>query len=184
MWSAYQIDGPRKGMKYFITILEILKYLLKDNNPKGVVLVICARPDTKYTSILKELNISNVIGFLDRDAYNSALAASDIYCSTTIADAGPRTTYESAAMATPVISFDNCNASDFVTDKNGALIDTYDVKKFAEEIKRFMEFSPEQKKETSLNMYEVYKEKMDSKKLAQKWQDFFEECEKNEQLKI
>ena len=92
---------------------------LKIDNPTSfekVCLVICCNSiGSKYTSMLKELNVKYIFaGFLKRKQYNFFASGCDFYCCTTVSDAGPRTTYESAAMATPVISFDNCNSLDFV----------------------------------------------------------------------
>ena len=123
---------------------------------------------------LKKLNIPVVFtGHIDKNTYNSILAASDVYCSTTLSDAGPRTTYEAAALATPVISFDKCNAADFVSNENGALVETYDVKSFAEQMYRFANHNKEEKKLTPLNMYKTYENLMDTNKLVEKWEDFF-----------
>jgi hypothetical protein len=177
MWSAYRMTEYRKGMSYFINIINILKHLMKDDTLSGLCLVVATKPDPEYLSIIQKTGVTCMSGFLDRDEYNCTLAGSDIYCSTTIAEAGPRTNYESAAVATPVISFDKCNAADFINENNGALVDTFDVKKYAEEIYRFIKLTPEQKKEASYNMYKTYKQKMDSKKLAHKWEQFFKECE-------
>jgi glycosyltransferase involved in cell wall biosynthesis len=83
------------------------------------------------------------------------------------------TTYESAALATPVISFDKCNASDFVNENNGALVDTYDVKKFAEEMYRFANYDANERKSASLNMHATYENLMDTKCLINRWEEFF-----------
>ena len=103
------------------------------------------------------------------------LKSSDVYCNTSFEEAGPRTTYESAASGTPVISFDRCNALDFVNDSNGALIDTYDAKMMAEKIYEIYKLSAEERKSVSKNAYETYKNLMDTAKLVEKWEHFFSE---------
>ena len=175
MWSAHDINIKRKGVEYFITSLMILKYLLKVDRFDEILIVICAQiGDNKLASRLKDLDIPVVFtGHVDRETYNCILAASDVYCSTTLSDAGPRTNYESAALATPVISFDKCNASDFVNESNGALVDTYDVKKFAEEMYRFANYNATERKSASLNMYATYENLMDTKYLINRWEEFF-----------
>ena len=175
MWSAHNINIKRKGVEYFITSLMILKYLLKVDRFDEILIVICAQiGDNKLALSLKNLDIPVVFtGHVDKETYNSILAASDVYCSTTLSDAGPRTTYESAALATPVISFDKCNASDFINENNGALVDTYDVKMFAEEMYRFANYNTVERKSASLNMHTTYKNLMDTKDLINKWEKFF-----------
>ena len=175
MWSAHNINIKRKGVEYFITSLMILKYLLKVDRFDEILIVICAQiGDNKLALRLKNLDIPVVFtGHVDKETYNSILAASDVYCSTTLSDAGPRTNYESAALATPVISFDKCNASDFVNESNGALVDTYDVKKFAEEMYRFANYNATERKSASLNMYATYENLMDTKCLINRWEEFF-----------
>ena len=175
MWSAHDIAIKRKGMDYFITSLKILKYLMKASKLDQMLVIVSAQiGDNVFANELKKLNIPIVFtGHVDKNTYNSILAASDVYCSTTLSDAGPRTTYESAALATPVISFDKCNASDFVNKEIGALIETYDVKSFAEEMHRFAIYNKKQKKEASFKMHQTYKDLMDTDKLVNKWEDFF-----------
>jgi glycosyltransferase involved in cell wall biosynthesis len=176
MWSAYEVDMKRKGMDYFLSSLRILKYLLKEKSDR-VLLIICGEKSEGIQKILSEdINLSTLFtGNIKRDPYNMFLAASDVYCSTTLSDAGPRTTYESAALATPVISFDKCNAADFVNESNGALVDTYDVKKFAEELYRFANYNAEERKAASLNMYETYTDLMNTDSLVRRWEAFFDE---------
>ena len=113
-------------------------------------------------------------GRIDSDDFNSIMAASDVFCSTTLSDAGPRTTYESAAAGTPIISFDRSNAADFVNENNGALIETYDVKSFAQAMYKFLNYNHDEKKQASNNVFDDYEEHMNTKKLISKWQDFFD----------
>ncbi len=179
-WTAYYMDMERKGMDFFVTSLKILKHLLKDRFDE-VCLIVCSHPDPEYMAIFKKMGLRCIhAGFCSHEKYDFFLSLSDVHCSTTISEAGPRTNYESAALGTPVISFDRSNALDFVTDENGALVETYDVKKFAEAIERFVRYDASERKNASLNMHTTYKTQMDTKQLALKWQKFFDECEKNE----
>ena len=148
---------------------------MKIDRYNEMLLLVCAQVgDKNVATQIQDLNIPVVFtGHVDKDTYNTILSASDISCSTTIGDAGPRTTYESAALATPVISFDSCNASDFVNESNGALVPAYDTKRFAEEMYRFANYSEKQKRQISFNMYETYKSLMDTDRLVGKWEEFF-----------
>lgn len=174
MWSAHSMEIKRKGMDYLIDAMYDLKSALGDEFGK-ICLIICARQSSLYNEKLNQLGIKYAnIGFLDREQYNKVLSGSDLYCSTTISDAGPRTTYEAAALATPIISFDFCNAADFVNKENGALVDTYDVKLFAKEMKRL--FSERQNTKTySEQIYKTFNELMDTERLVKKWNTFFQE---------
>jgi glycosyltransferase involved in cell wall biosynthesis len=178
MWSAHSMLIKRKGMDYFIDSLHTLKKNLGQHFDK-ICLIICAQQSDLYNDKLKKLGIKYVnAGFIDREQYNKILSGSDLYCSTTISDAGPRTTYEAAALATPVISFDFCNASDFVNSKNGSLVKTYDSQEFAKELHRL--FTDKDKKSYCENMYKSYRDLMDTDSLVKKWNEFFKEIENNE----
>lgn len=179
MWAANDMACPQKGMEYFIVSMKILKHLLKERFNE-VAVIMCAPSDPRYTSELHNLGLHYIApGFVSTDAYNQLLSLSDVLASSVLSEAGPRTNYESAALATPLISFDRSNAIDFVTHENGALVETYDVKQFAEEMARFFHYTPEERKAASENMFTTYAEKMDTNALAQKWEKFFDECEKD-----
>ena len=177
MWSAYSATQSRKGMNFFIESLTMLKNMMPEEQFKRILIVVCAKKDKKTYDVLQSLEAPILWRFLDREAYTSMMSACDIYCSTTISDAGPRTTYESAAMGTPIVSFDNCNASDFLNDQNGALVPTYDCEQFALELHRLLSLNEEDKKKMSYNLYDTYRKLMDTKALADKWENFFKTTE-------
>ena len=177
MWSAYSLNIKRKGFENFIDIMRIFKEKNALNDLSDILLIVCGRySNTGYIKEMKKLGLQIApTGLIDKSIYNVLLSASDAYCNTTISDAGPRTTYESAAMATPIISFDNCNALDFVNEENGSLIQTYDQIGFANAIEKFMNLKQEEKKQKSKNIFSDYKNLMNSKKLANKWKLFLNE---------
>lgn len=174
MWSAHDIVIKRKGIDYFINSLMILKYFLKFQRLQEVLLIIsCKLSDDKAVESLKELGFPIIFtNHIDKKNYDFLLSSSDVYCSTTLSDAGPRTIFESAGVGTPVISFDKCIASDLINDNNGALIPTYDVKKMAEEMYRFANYSDDERKEISKNLYDDYNSLMDTNRLKSKWETF------------
>jgi len=177
MWSAYYLNMKRKGFNYLLKSLEIIKkqYNFDLGN---ICLIICAKHNNyEFKSELDALGIKyHYTGLLEEEEYNKFLSSADLYCSTTISDAGPRTTYESAALGTPIISFDNCNASDFVSDINGALIPTYDTVIFAEKLNLLLTLDNLEHKNMCFKMHETYKSIMDSDKLVKKWNLFFKGC--------
>ena len=174
-WAAQYMGMKRKGLDYLIESLSELKLTLGDRF-SDICLIVSAKPDDKYHTILRDLGVKYAFtGFLDNRAYNSLMSACDVYCCTTLSDAGPRTNYESAALATPVISFDKSNAADFVTNNNGALVETGNVKELTEAIRRFVGYDDCAKKGVSLNMHETYKEHMRTETLVAKWKSFFAE---------
>jgi glycosyltransferase involved in cell wall biosynthesis len=175
MWSAHSALIKRKGFDIFIDALRVLKNSL-GNKFNEICLILCARHTEKYIPILKDLQVNYYdTGFVDTDTYNFLVSSCDVFCSTTISDAGPRTTYESAASATPLISFDNCNATDIVNKDNGALVKTYDSESFAREICRFFNYDCEQRRAASLSMFKDYKRLMSTATLVKKWKDYFDE---------
>ena len=179
MWSAHDIGLKRKGIDYYINSLRILKYFLKFYRFEEVLLIFsCGLGEKESVKILSEIGMPVVFtGHIEKEKYNFLLSSSDVYCSTTLSDAGPRTTFESAALATPIISFDKCNASDLINKNNGALIDTYDVKAFAEEMYRFANYKDDDKKKISENLYNDYNSLLETKKLADNWKKFLKKHE-------
>jgi glycosyltransferase involved in cell wall biosynthesis len=136
---------------------------------------------------LNELKYNYVTpGLLEREQYTELLSMSDVYCSTTIEDAGPRTTYEAGAAATPIISFDNCNSIDFVNKNNGALIKTYDVKGYALAIAKMINLTEQEKFNYSHEIYKSYKDLMNTERITNLWKDFFNQTlgENNETQSI
>lgn len=179
MWSAHDIALKRKGIDYYINSLRILKYLLKFNRFEEVLMIFtCKMGDETAAKTISELGIPVVFtNHISRQNYDFLISASDIYCSTTVSDAGPRTTLEAASAGTPVISFDNCNASDLINENNGALVPTYDVKKFAEEMYRFANYSESERKQISKNLYDDYNRVFETKALVDKWETFLKKHE-------
>lgn len=176
MWSAFDIEMKRKGFHLLVCSLEIIKKSDPDTLKKICLVLCCKFVSEKYFKKLKELGVKFVFaGFLNRWEYSKYSSGCDFYCCTTISDAGPRTTYESAAMATPVISFDNCNSLDFVNSSNGALVKTYDVKKMSEEITRLIKIDNQQYKCMSRNIHDSYMKIMDTDTLVKKWEKFFDD---------
>ena len=180
MWSAMYLNDERKGLSYFLNSINILKNLTKDNLLSDMVFIFAGNMDEQSRDLINKLKIKFIAQKLPRNVYMEILKSSDVYCNTSVEEAGPRTTYESAANGTPVISFDRCNAIDFVNDNNGALIDTYDVKMMAEKIYNIYKLSAEERKNVSKNTYETYKNLMDTDKLVDKWEHFFSESIKHE----
>jgi glycosyltransferase involved in cell wall biosynthesis len=176
MWSAMNLSDPRKGLYYFLNSIQILKNLTKNNFLSDFVFIFAGNPDGKSKFLLEELNIKYVAESMQRDIYMSMLSSSDVYCNTSVEEAGPRTTYEAAAVGTPVISFDRCNAVDFVNSENGALIDTFDAKTMAEKIYDIYMLNEETKKQKSRSIYETYKSLMDTQELTDRWEKFFAEA--------
>lgn len=176
MWSSYYINIHRKGFNYLISSLTKLKKDEPSVFEKICLILSCKPIGEEYKNTLDTLGIKYILtGFLERDAYNKYASGSDFYCCTTVSDAGPRTTYESAAMATPIISFDNCNALDFVNSSNGALVETYDVDQLLNSISKLSKINNDDYVKMSSNILKSYLSIMDTDKLVNKWETFFNE---------
>ena len=173
MWSSYSMDNKRKGFEYFIESLKKVKETISEQEMEKICIILSCIPDKQNMDSFKELGIKFIeTGFLNREKYTEVLSACDAYCSTTISDAGPRTTYESAATGTPLISFDKRNSVDFVTEKNGALVRTYNTDEYAKAIMKIVNLNELEQEEYSENIYNSYKDLMDDEKLTDKWNKF------------
>jgi len=117
LFGAQSIREKRKGYKYFIEALNILKGLLGDKSEllNDIVIIIAGAKSLKlpfpeyYLGILEE----------DEDLV-LAYQAADVYVSSSVEDSGPMMINESIMCGTPVVSFDIGVALDLVyTGKTG-----------------------------------------------------------------
>ena len=81
------------------------------------------------------------------------------------------------AQTMKVLPWGQNSMSDFLNDQNGALVPTYDCEQFALELHRLLSLNEEDKKKMSYNLYDTYRKLMDTKTLADKWENFFKTTE-------
>lgn len=173
MWSCYNISNERKGFDFFVKSIQKLKEISTAGQFDNIFIFISCLTNNEKIEKLKQTGVKfKTTGLLGRKEYTKILASCDAYCSTSTSDAGPRTTYESAAVGTPIISFDKCNAVDFVNEENGALVETCNTDKFAEAMLKIILLNEEEKKNYSNNIFNSYKNLMDDDILAEKWNNF------------
>ncbi len=120
LFGAQSINEKRKGYKYFIEALNILKGLLGDR-PELLHDIIIIIAGTKSAGNLKLPFTVYYLGILKEDEdLVLAYQASDVYVSSSVEDSGPMMVNESIMCGTPVVSFDIGVALDLVyTGKTG-----------------------------------------------------------------
>lgn len=172
LWSAFDPLSPRKGMKYFIDSLWILSED-EEFDVSNTVFVIAGVADKmkKVAQLLPEKVKVVCVGLLDRETLTNVILGSDLYCSTTIEDAGPRTIGEAVACGTPVVSFDRCIATDLVSDKNGKIVKTYDTMAYAHAIKDLLSMDQKQRDKMSEECLESFDCFYDDEKIVKKWKE-------------
>ena len=99
------------------------------------------------------------------------ILGSDLYCSTTVEDAGPRTIGEAVACGTPVVSFDRCIATDLISDKNGKIVKTYDAIAYAHAIKDILSIDQSERDKMSEECIKSFDYFYDDEKIAKKWKE-------------
>lgn len=120
LFGAQFVREKRKGYKYFIEALNLLRDLLNDKSEllNDIVIIIAG---AKSAGNLKLPFPVYYLGILKEDE-DLALAyqASDVYVSSSVEDSGPMMLNESIMCGTPVVSFDIGVALDLVyTGKTG-----------------------------------------------------------------
>lgn len=132
MFGALNINEERKGMSYLLNALEILSSKINQK----VVALVAGQSD----SILKPLkNIEyRSLGTIPLEQLYQAYAASNVYVSPSIADAGPMMVKFSIACGTPVVAFPIGYALDCVKHKEtGFLAEKFSSQSLAEGILYF-----------------------------------------------
>jgi glycosyltransferase involved in cell wall biosynthesis len=171
-WSSFDPTSRRKGMKEFIDSLFLLKSKYMTEEEYNSTLFIISGAEKK-AALLQSMFPENTkfifTGFVDSESIKIINLASDVFCCTTLEDAGPRTVPESVVCGTPVVSFDRCIAKDLVTNKNGRIVETGDVDSFAKGISEILLSSDEDKEKMSYECIRMYQDFYDDKKICEKW---------------
>lgn len=121
--GAKNINDDRKGFKYLLEALKILKTLIQQEPglTDKVFLLIAGEATHKIKDLLPFENIN--LGMLDNNyGVASAYQAADVYVCPSIEDAGPSMVNQSIMCGTPVVSFAQGVSLDIViTGKTGHL---------------------------------------------------------------
>ena len=116
-FGATSINDNRKGMKYLIDALQILKgsFNLKSDN---VLLLIAGNSETLFNTLPYELRHLGLLA--NNEQLASAYQAADVFVCPSIEDAGPMMINQSIMTGTPVVSFEMGVSLDLViTGKTG-----------------------------------------------------------------
>jgi glycosyltransferase involved in cell wall biosynthesis len=171
LWCSMSARSERKGIKEYIDICNIVSRKASPSELAKTIFVFSCNELEEYWGALPSNMISIYTGALKSKDLESIYNASDVYCCTTLEDAGPRTIGESLSHGTPVISFDKCIASDIINEKNGKIVKTSDTRKFADYL---LEHIRKDKKQLENEFYESKKsfnEFYDEEKISKQWKE-------------
>ena len=171
-WNSYSADTKRKGFKYFLESLNILKekYVSEDVFAKMLFIFSGdANSFRKFNELYPQNTVKLLTGIVKKDIIDNILMSSDLFCCTTLEDGGPRTIGEAASCGTPIISFDRCISLDLVSDKNGKIIKTYDTDSFAKSMAEILLKPPEKHDDMCLESLESFNRFYDDKKIQDTW---------------
>ena len=177
VWSGYDPLIPRKGFKYYMDSLHLLekKYFSEEQMQETAFYLVGNLKDfEKCDAFLpKKLQFFGA-GLLDQQGVTDALLGADVYACTTLEDAMPRTIPEAAANGTPTVSFDRCIAWDFVDDKSGAIVETYDADKFAAALSNVLTLSTRSLNKFKLKSRENFNKFNDDARIKAVWEEVLE----------
>jgi glycosyltransferase involved in cell wall biosynthesis len=114
-FGAVYLDHKRKGFKYLLEALKILKTLVKEDSQmdRNILLLIAG---LEFDDIKKELPFEyHYMGMLDNGpGIASAYQAADVFVCPSIEDSGPMMINQSVMCGTPVVSFETGVSPDLV----------------------------------------------------------------------
>lgn len=171
MWCSMSARSERKGIKEYIDICNIVSKKATPSELAKTIFIFSCNELEEYWEALPNNITSIYTGALKSKALESIYNASDVFCCTTLEDAGPRTIGESLSYGTPVISFDKCIASDIINGKNGKIVKTSDTRKFADYL---LEHIRKDKKQLENEFYESKKsfnEFYDEENISKQWKE-------------
>lgn len=171
-WSSFDPTSERKGMRSFIESLYILrqKYMTKEQYEETLFVIAGIEEKAMLIQgLFPEETKFIFTGLLTPDGVQKFNLASDLFCCTTLEDAGPRTVPEAVSCGTPVVSFDQCIAKDLITDKNGRLVKTGDADSFAKGMSEVLLASKEDKEKMFYESIKMYEDFYSDEKICEKW---------------
>jgi glycosyltransferase involved in cell wall biosynthesis len=143
-FGAKSFNDERKGFKYILEALNILKVLVaNDSELMGKIFLLMAGEDTE--KLKNQLPFENMnLGMLDNNyGVAAAYQAADVYICPSIEDAGPSMVNQSIMCGTPVVCFDQGVSLDIVingkTGYRAKLKDSADMAKGIYEILKMSE---------------------------------------------
>lgn len=137
--GAQSLSDPRKGVKYVIEALDIIK----KENPQSLtnvsILTVGGQPQTVLPENISVINI----GFIhDKEKYPFLYNLADGFICPSIEDAGPMMINEALMSGVPVISFKVGVAEDLIVNQqNGFLADNISSAALADAITKFLMLS-------------------------------------------
>jgi glycosyltransferase involved in cell wall biosynthesis len=129
-----EFDAYHKGFDLFKEIIKILDYQIKRNVQ---IILVGDCPEVEIS--LNEINLCRYGQVESEEEMSGLLNLADVVVSTTRQDNLPNSIIESILCGTPVISFDIGGISEIIDNqKNGVLINPFDLIEFSEYLNRFI----------------------------------------------
>ncbi len=143
-FGCQQLNDPRKGMKYLIEALNLLKQKLNDTEKNRIILVAIG---DSFNKIKNQFPFqSKSLGFIPIEQLPEFYSLADIFVCPSINDPGPSMVGQSIACGTPVIGFEMGALLDLVKGKGtGCCVKLKDVSKLADSIEEYFRMSVEQR---------------------------------------
>jgi len=170
-WSCMDASQERKGIKEFIDICHLLARKLSNEEVSKMLLVFGgdAKKFEPYREALPKSIPYLTTGKMENHIALEVFSASDLFCCTTLEDAGPRTVSESLYAGTPVVSFDACIAKDILNGNNGQHIKTADTYAFADYIVEYVRKSRKEKETMFVESSKSFVDFYDEEKMKKQW---------------
>ena len=170
-FGAYFLNHERKGIKYLIEALQILKARLKDEPEldSNILLLIAGMETDKVKPMLpfehKDLGMLN-----NSTGVASAYQAADIFLCPSIEDAGPSMVNQSIMCGTPVVAFNQGVAMDIViSGDTGYRARLMDASDFAEGMYRILKLNPDELSEMKQNCRRLGLQLLDPERSTEQW---------------
>jgi glycosyltransferase involved in cell wall biosynthesis len=170
-FGAKTFRDERKGFKYLLEALKILKLLLKEESGlmESVHLLIAGEETEKFKNELP-FEYSNLGLLNNSDGVASAYQAADIYLCPSIEDAGPSMVNQSIMCGTPVVSFAQGVSLDIVvTGKTGYLARLKDSEDMAKGIYNILKMADDEYMEMKMSCRKMALELFHPEVSINKW---------------
>ena len=115
---AFNFEDERKGVSYFIKVLDHLDKKLKNKK----ITVLCTNVPSDLEIKYNNINFEKFNYDDDPKEYSKIYKKADVFVFTSIADSAPQMPVESLICGTPVVSFEVANLKEVITEKNDGII--------------------------------------------------------------
>ena len=126
------ISDERKGYKYFLNAVSILKESIEEEDFKNIQFRIAGKNKNKSKNMFKNFQF---LGHLNNIKLVKEYCKADLFLCSSIEDNGPMMINEALSFGTPVVCFDVGISRDLVNKKNGFIAENKNPGSLSEGIK-------------------------------------------------